>query len=149
MRDWRPSRTSSSCRLRSSKSCIRSANPLQNAAAEMLVPGKASHSTNACSTCATLNLPVWTKFVRDRSPISDLPRVNSHPLPTETIGLRKIKQRQRAHRTVSVPADRVLEAIIAPKKFMTYDESRRTEDAKIPGKARFLHQGSFRFGGFC
>src|SRR6516165_884733 len=61
------------------------------------------------------------------------------PLPTETIGLRKVKQRQRAHRTVSVPADRVLKAIIAPKKFTTYDESRRTEDANIPGKVRFLH----------
>jgi hypothetical protein len=36
--------------------------------------------------------------------------------------LQKIKQRQRTHR-ISVPADRVLKAIIAPKKFTAYDES--------------------------
>jgi hypothetical protein len=36
----------------------RSANPLQNAAAEVPVPGKTSPSMKACSACAILNLPV-------------------------------------------------------------------------------------------
>jgi hypothetical protein len=55
----------SSWRLCSPKSRTRTANPFQNIAPKRPVRGNASSSINACSDWATLNPPIWTKFLSD------------------------------------------------------------------------------------
>ncbi len=87
-----------------------------------LVDGPRSASKKDEMAVSTLSVTSATSLI---SPSADT------LLPAETVWLRKVKQRKRTHRTVSVPADRVLKAVIAPKKFTTYDESRRTNNRPL------------------
>ena len=59
------------------------------------------------------------------------------PLSSEAVGLWNIPWRhgvrivgQTAYAAVSVPTNRILKAIIAPKQFAPHDECRRTKDTK-------------------
>jgi hypothetical protein len=85
-----------------------------------LVDGPRSVSKKDEMAVSTLSVTSATSLI---SPSADT------LLPAETVWLRKVKQRKRTHRTVSVPADRVLKAVIAP--FTTYDESRRTNNRPL------------------
>jgi hypothetical protein len=66
-------------------------------------------------------------------------------LSAETVRLRNILWRRvrivgrKPHGAVSVPTDRIVETIITPKKLVSYDERRRTENAQLFGDIRFRH----------
>jgi hypothetical protein len=47
---------------------------------------------------------------------------------------------------MAMPADRILEAVVTPKKLTSHNECRRTKDAEFSGDAGFRHQRGFRLG---